>query len=474
MNVRKILQFSIGPVAGAVIGLISVPVVAWYFSVQDVGRLSMLQVSISFALILCGLGLDQAYVREYHESNDKPALLKTALLPGLLVLALVVLLLAVLPFSTSKLLFELESKKLSLLLIFGVVTAFLLRFVNLILRMNERGLAYSLSLLLPKLIYLVTIGLYIAFVFEAITENLLFAYVFSQLIALIVFAWFSRGEWVGALVADVDLKKLQQMVRYGIPLVFSGLAFWGLTAMDKFFIRALSSLAELGVYAVAVSFAGIALIFQAVFSVVWAPTIYKWAAEGVDSQRIVRISEYIVFFLIVLWSIAGFFSFFVAYVLPPQYDAVEYIFVTAMAYPLLYTMSEATSVGIGIQRKTLYTMLVTFLALAVNCILNFLLIPRYGAVGAAVSSALSFLLFFIVRTEVSARVWRGFPRLGMYGLVVLAVMVSILSALPSEIAGKRVLWLLVLLAAAILYRRRIMEIVFFFNAGLGIGVVKDR
>lgn len=458
MNLKKILQFSIGPVVGAALGLISVPVVTWFFSAEDIGRLSMLQVAISFSLILCGLGLDQAYVREYHESEDRPALLKGSLLPGLLILVLLLLLLSLLPFSISKLLFGIESVYLSALLFFGVFTSFVSRFLSLILRMSEQGLAYSLSQVFPKLIYLAIIGLYVCFAFSAVSENLILAYVSSQLIALLIFAWATREEWGRAIVARIDRQKLCQMISYGFPLVGSGLAFWGLTATDKFFLRTLSSFEELGVYAVAISFSGVALILQAIFSVVWAPTIYKWVAEGVDPARIKKIVDYVVLGVMIIWSMAGLLSFLVAYILPSEYKAVEFMLVTAMAYPLLYTMSEATGVGVGIQRKTIYTMLATFLALAINIILNYLLIPEYGAAGAAISSALAFMAFFIIRTEVSAKVWKSFPRLAMYGVIMLALAVSIVGAMPMDFIGKRLIWGAVLVVALIVYRGRLADI----------------
>lgn len=463
MNLKKILQFSIGPIAGAALGLISVPVVTWFFSSEDIGRLSMLQVAISFSLILCGLGLDQAYVREYHESGDKPALLKASLLPGLVIVVLLLLLLLLLPFSVSKLLFGVESVYFSALLFLGIFISFNSRFLGLLLRMNEQGLAYSLSQLLPKLIYLAIIGLCVGFAFEEVSESLILAHVLSQLIALLFFAWITRAQWKKAIVASIDWQKLSQMVRYGSPLVGSGLAFWGLTAMDKFLLRTLSSFEELGVYAVAISFSGVALIFQAIFSVVWSPTIYKWAAEGVDPIRIKKIIDYVVLGVMVIWSMTGFFSFLVTYVLPSKYDAVEFIFVTAMAYPLLYTMSEATGVGVNLKRKTFYTMLATFLALIINIISNYLLIPEYGAAGAAISSAIAFMVFFIIRTEVSAKVWKSFPRLAMYGVIILALTVSIISAMPVDFVGKRLFWVGVLSVALIVYRECLIDMFDLFD-----------
>ena len=75
MDRSKIIGFALGPIITAILGLASLPILAWYFSTEDIGRISMLQVVISFTVILFSLGLDQSYVREYHQVKNKAVLL---------------------------------------------------------------------------------------------------------------------------------------------------------------------------------------------------------------------------------------------------------------------------------------------------------------------------------------------------------------------------------------------------------------
>ncbi|WP_235596426.1 lipopolysaccharide biosynthesis protein [Pseudomonas aeruginosa] len=80
---RKIAVFAIGSIGSAVLGLITLPIITWFYSAEDVGRIAMLQVASNFCVLLFCLGLDQAYVREYHEEKNRSALLKSCLFPGL-------------------------------------------------------------------------------------------------------------------------------------------------------------------------------------------------------------------------------------------------------------------------------------------------------------------------------------------------------------------------------------------------------
>jgi O-antigen/teichoic acid export membrane protein len=418
-------MFSVGPFGAAVLGLISLPIVVWLFSAEDIGRLSMLQMAISFSILLFSLGLDQAYVREFHEEENKPSLLKSVLLPGLAILCVVLVVLMSQPWSLSKALFGIDSVLLTSLLLIAIFVNFLARFLSLILRMQERGLAFSISQLLPKVLFLCSLLVYLWIGVDANFENLMIANLLSLLVALVIFAWNTQEQWLLAFTAKVDRVKQKKMIRFGLPLIGSGVAFWGLTAMDKIFLRELSGFEELGIYSVAVSFSAAALVFQAIFSTVWAPVVYKWAAEGVDPIKVKNVIDSATLVVMVIWALVGIFSWMVLYILPPEYAQVRTILLATMAYPLLYTLSEATGVGIGIQRKTMYSALAAILALVTNAIGNWLLIPVYGAAGAGMASAGAFFVFFMVRTEASARLWNSFERLKMYFLIVIGVLLSV-------------------------------------------------
>jgi O-antigen/teichoic acid export membrane protein len=458
VNTKKILQFSIGPIAAAVLGLVTLPIVAWLFSPEDIGRLTMLNITISFALLLFSLGLDQAYVREFHEVEDRPALLKAVFLPGFLALTTILFALIFLPWSLSELLFGVDSTLLTGLLLAAIFVSFFSRFLSLILRMQEKGLAFSMSRLLPKLLFLMIVVGYAWFGAEAIFENLMLANLSSLLAVFLIFAWNTKKDWIPALSATIDKTKQSQMIRYAIPLIGSGLAFWGLTAMDKIFLRSLSNFEELGIYSISVSFASAALVFQAIFSTVWVPIVYKWAADGVDPRKINNVVDYVTLAVIVIWSMAGMFSWVITYILPLEYVQVQSILLAAMAYPLLYALSEATGVGIGIKRKTMYSMLATVVALAINAAGNWLLIPGYGAAGAAMASAIAFFVFFAIRTEASARIWESFKRVKMYSFILLALSAAvIINLIEISIIWQTGLSLSFLLFGLLAYKKQVGE-----------------
>ena len=425
MTPRQIASFAVGPIGGALLGLISLPIVAWYFEPDDIGRMSMMQVTISFSILFFTLGLDQAYVREYHETEDKPSLLKSVFYPGFMLLILFLIILSISPWSLSYTLFGIDSGILTALLITATVLQFISRFLSLILRMQDKGMAYSMSQLLPKLIFLLIILSYFVLNIDAIFQNLMIANLVSILAVFLIYAFNTRQDWVPALTAVMDKPKQKQMLSFGFPLIGSGVAFWGLTAMDKFFIRGYSSFEQLGIYSVSLSFASAALVFQAVFSTVWAPIVYRWNSEGIVPENIKNVTDFATLAVIILWCLAGMFSWIITLLLPSKYEQAQYIMLAAMAYPLLYTLSEATGVGVGVERKTIYALIATVSALVINAVGNWLLVPNYGAAGAAIASALAFFVFFIIRTEASSAIWYSFERKRMYFFISLLILLSV-------------------------------------------------
>ena len=160
MNKKIILGYAIGPVGSGLLGFISLPIITWFYSVEDVGRISMLQVFMSFSVLFFCLGLDQAYVREYHEAQNKHVLLRAVLLPSLFLSLIFFSLLLLFDIRLiSELMFDIPSAYLSVLVVICFIVALISRFLSLVLRMQERSIAFSMSQLLPKLLFILIIVL---------------------------------------------------------------------------------------------------------------------------------------------------------------------------------------------------------------------------------------------------------------------------------------------------------------------------
>jgi len=475
MTPKKIVAFAFGPIAGALLSFMTLPMITWFFSQEDIGRMAMLNVVISFSILLFSFGLDQAYVREFHESNNKPALFKAALLPGLLVLLLTLGVLLSFDNIISIWLFNIDSHLLSVMVAIALLSTFISRFLSLILRMNEQGMAFSMSQVLPKILLVSIIGCYVIFSVAKDIDHLVLANVASILFVCIVFGWNTRKEWLSGLKEKINFAYLKKLLRFGFPLIFGGLSFWGLTATDKILLKELSDFEQLGLYSVAVSFAAVATIFQSIFSTVWAPTVYKWAALGEGLENIDKVTRYVLLVVIIMFCLVGLFSWVVPIILPESYEGVQWLLISCLGYPLLYTLSETTVIGIGVTKRTGLALLAAFLAFTINLLGNRWLIPGFGAVGASISTCFSFLVFFVLRTEFSIHVWRPIPRFILYSYIAMLVIGAITNTLygKSYISLFLIYWCGVLLSTLFVFKSEMLSIAGFISERIYIKQSRD-
>lgn len=408
MNKKTILGYAIGPIGSGLLGFISLPIITWFYSVEDVGRISMLQVFTSFSILLFCLGLDQAYVREYHEEKNKPALLRAVLLPSLIFSTLFFSFILLFDRQfISKFMFDISSTYLSVLVILCFIVALISRFLSLILRMQERSIAFSMSQLLPKLIFILIIVNTVWFNFDKDTYNLITANVTSIFLACLIFFWNTRREFIQALKERIDFDQLKKLLHFGLPLVIGGLAAWGLNVMDKLFLRHYSSYAELGVYSVTMSIAGVVTIFSGIFNTIWAPMVYKWIAnDEYDDEKMKAVLNYLLMFIYFFIVLVGLFSWVVPYFLPENYKDIQYLLPMCLLAPLFYTLSEVTGIGIAISKKTKFSMLCSFTGMLFSMVLNYFLVKDLGAKGAAIAIATAFFIFLGMRTFISNIVWK--------------------------------------------------------------------
>lgn len=461
MTPARIAAFALGPIGSAAIGLITVPVLARYFPADVIGRGALLQVGISFCLLLFGLGLEQAYVREYHESVNKSGLFKASILPGLLLL-LLSLALVILPWPTavSEMLFGVPMVVYSLMAGLCFVGAFSVRFFSLILQLQERGLGFSFIQVLPKIIFMAVIGFHVFTAEHFGLGQLLVAHAIAFVGGALICAWMTRQDWWGHS-EPLGRAQFANQLRFGLPLIVSGLSYWAMTSLDKVSLRHYASFHELGLYAVANSFAGVAIAAMGIFQTVWTPIAYKWHIGGVEAAPIHRMTNRVLAVVVGFVVLAGLFSWCVVLILPDEYRNSQYIIPACLVGPLFFILGEASGIGLGISRKSRLVMGAAMLALAVSVLVNRWLIPLYGAGGAASATSIAFLVQLILRTEFASRHWAPVPRMRLYGFSLAITAMGVAYALwgayqPLFFIG---LWLLLLFVTCIGFKTELSGIV---------------
>lgn len=457
MNIKKLASFSFGPILGALFGFLTLPLLAWYFSPADIGRFSMLQVTLSLGVMFFSLALHQSYVREYNEISDKGNLLALSFWPGVIFLFLIILIIEILKIEISELIFGLSSRHLDFAIYAGLFLSLIVNSLSHTLRMQERGVAFSLTQIIPRISLLLFVLIIINISNDYSFKDIVFSNVLALLLSSLLLIHLVKTDVRLSIQAlkNLNWRLLKAMLKFALPLIIGGIAYWVLTTIDRIFIQKYAGFDSLGIYAVAMSIASGAAVLTSIFSTIWHPTLYKWTKDGIEVKSVQNVIDYVFIVVALIWSLVGVVSGSFSFLLPPAYSEVQYLLVACFSVPLLYLLSETTMVGIGISRKSNYAMLASIVALIVSVTFNYLLVPIFAERGAATASMFAFSIFFLTRTEATCFLWKPIKRKKIYFLLSVYIGCSVASTLTQSTHNMVPIWIILFATTTFLYRERI-------------------
>ena len=254
----------------------------------------------------------------------------------------------------------------------------------------------------------------------------------------------------------IDRKLIRQLLHYGHPFIYAGLAFWLFGAMDRWLLAAMSSVEEVGLYAVGHRFATIVMIVSLAIGQAWSPMAMKIRADHPQQYRGIYANVLLVLFFLVL-MLSGAAALFageaLGLLMPPAYaNAALPLAVLGLGVALQATQ-QVTAVGISLERQTHLFARLSWLSALMNLLLNLALIPAFGALGSAWATVLTYLaltgayLYYTQKLHPLPLDWRRMAGLGA-AWVALAISATLLKS-SSLSAGLVAVKLAILLGIAL-------------------------
>jgi O-antigen/teichoic acid export membrane protein len=192
----------------------------------------------------------------------------------------------------------------------------------------------------------------------------------------------------------VDFATARQLVRFGHPFIYAGLAFWLFGSMDRWLLAGMSTVEEVGVYSVAHRFASVILFVSMAFGQAWSPLAIKIRTDHPQNYRVLYVDILIALLCAMLLlggGIALFATEIVAWMMPVEYHEAGVVLAALALGLVLQSTMQVTALGISLESKTYLFARLSWLAAALNLLLNLAMIPELGALGAAVATSLSYL-----------------------------------------------------------------------------------
>ena len=197
-----------------------------------------------------------------------------------------------------------------------------------------------------------------------------------------------------------------KVLKFGAPLIPTALAMYILNTADRWFISHINGAEILGLYAVGAKFAMLMAIVVTTFRTAWWPVIMD-SIQSSDGPALLRTMSGLYLGLgcagIVLLTAL---SPFLVRILTPFPFHAAYPIVGILAWQsMLYGFNLIVTVGIWKKEKTIWISMLMLAVALLNIILDALLVPVYGGIGAALATSTSFLVWNIFTLIISERLW---------------------------------------------------------------------
>jgi O-antigen/teichoic acid export membrane protein len=225
----------------------------------------------------------------------------------------------------------------------------------------------------------------------------------SLLVAAI--GWFRVRSYLRFDKLHFDLWPM--LLRFGLPLVPASLAMYFMNTSDRWFIQHYHGDDALGLYAVGAKFAMLSSLAIETFRKAWWPLAMDSMHSEDGEKTFIFISNWYVcsgsLFILILTFLS---PWLVEFITGPNFHDSWPIVGILTWKGLLYGYFMICSAGIWKAEKTYLNLYISLSILVVGLILNFLIVPTYGIVGASVATVFTFFIWIVITSIVSNFHWR--------------------------------------------------------------------
>lgn len=419
---------------------VMLPVYTRVLTPEDYGILEILALSSDIISMLAGMGIGAGVTRYYYlatDDRDRARVVSTAaLLLGAIFAVVAAAGVGLAAPLASLLLGSADKAPLIALAVAGLALGMLVEVPLVVLRTKQQSHAVLFAGLIRLLL--------------AVSLNILFVVVLRMGVRGVLFSTIVAAVLVGGVLTvrlfrehgiELSGATARQLVRYGAPLVVWNLSSFVLHFSDRYFLRISTSLDVVGLYSLGYKLAMLVSLFvMTPFSDIWFPKAMEIVRkEGEAGKPILR--NILSFYNLVLVTMALGVALFTADVVhvfigPGFQGASEPVAVLALAM-VFFGYRPISQVGAMISEKTGAVAAASATAAAAVLLLNALLVPRFGMMGAAYATLGAFVIEFAVMRTLSERY---FPLAFSFGAqfaplaLALVVWLAVTLTLPASVS----------------------------------------
>ncbi|MBN2103678.1 oligosaccharide flippase family protein [bacterium] len=409
--------YGIGHILSRFINFLLLPLYTHVLTREEYGMVGIFFTYIAILSILYTYGLSSAFFRFYlakEEKSERDRVFSTAFFALLITSGLFSALLILFANPLSQILFSGSIQN-------GTVSVpFVVRMAAVILFFDAIGLLGFLVLLSKEKSVLYAV-LKLLFVLMNVGCNILLVVVLKMGVEGIFMANAIASCFCMLSVLPVMLKHLrkmfspalfQELLAFGLPYIMVNASVIVMDTIDRPLLKRLASIEEAGLFNAGVKLGMFMAIFVSAFRFAWFPFFMSHAKVENAKVTFSRVLTYVLLACLSVFLLISFyidpivrFDFFGYSIIGSEFwDSAVVAPVVMLAY-IFYAVYINFLIGIYLKKKTIYLSYITGAGMLGNILLNILLIPSIGMMGASWARLGAYLIMAVSVYFVSRRLY---------------------------------------------------------------------
>lgn len=404
--------YGISTIIGRFLNFLLVPFYTNVFSPAEVGIYSNIYAYIAFLNIIYIYGMDAAFMKysSLAPIEKKKSAYSTAFLCVFISSIFLSLILFLFRYHLTKLM-EIPNNYFFLyyflIVIIFLDTLAIIPYANL--RLQRKSFKFTL-IRLGNIIINICLNFILVLKYKMGIEAIFIANVSASLFSLIILSF----DVIKNFVLRIEKEFLKPMLKFAVPYLPASLAATIVQVIDRPIVLALTNEETLGIYQANYKLGIFMMLIVQMFQFAWQPFLLTTAKEK-NAKEI--FSKVLTLFLIatsIIWIILSLFiddlaklKFYgsVSLIGYKFWDGLSIVPIILLAYLFngLYVNFQA---GLYIEEKTKYFPVVTGAGAIVNVLVNILLIPFLGIMGAALATLASYIVMAVTLFFFSQKVYK--------------------------------------------------------------------
>lgn len=397
--IKAFTSFSAIQIIGILAGFIILSLFTKSLSPEDFGKVTFIMILVVILATIIDCGLNTAFSIRFYKVSDEE---NKKNIFTILIYNLLVLILFCIPF----LLFPSFSQKLfkTKLSMYQQISIFFLILVTIVGRFYTNFLMIAKK---PKTYFIVNVCFYfilivMSLIFLLVLKTGYFSYVYAYIIAHSSLA--ITGLWYFLFRYRIELKKslsftnLISLLKLGLPLVPNSLILMLLTYADRYILGMYTGLAAVGIYSVGYTFSE--KVQSAIISPVGqalTPIGFKTFAKDISEYKILLKKIFEGYWLLIGIFLVFYFSILrelFTLLIGKQYLEGYNIIPIVIIGTVFFGAANMVAGTVVMKEKTDKIFLFSLIAVVINILLNFILIPGFDIYGAAIATLISYVVYF--------------------------------------------------------------------------------